>query len=154
MIDERVVGKAEKSFVQRGRDLASTPPEVYLVVFGGVTKKVPEEVEMGAPPDEDEVGRAVGEVSGGRQALWTAGARAAHTGGVDGDKLSVDHPPTTAAIWKGWNQTLRLDLGQHELLASLATSGPFNDIFNNKWQQLGGTAYIYVFKSIQSAYII
>lgn len=67
---------------------------------------MPEEVEMGAPPDEDEVGRAVGEVSGGRQAFWTAGARAAHTGGVDGDKLSVDHPPTMAAIWTGWSQTL------------------------------------------------
>lgn len=129
-------GRRKKSF----RDSASTPPEVYLVVFGGVTKKVPEEVEMGAPPDEDEVGRAVSEVSGGRQAFRTAGARAAHTGGVDGDKLSVDHPPTMAAIWRGWNQTLRVDLGQHELwwlLASLAKSASVNDDFNNKWQQLG-----------------
>lgn len=144
MIDEGFVGKAEESSVQRGRDLASTPPGVYLVAFGGVTKKVPEEVETGAPPDEDEVGRAVGEVSGGRQAFWAAGARAAHTGGVDGDKLSVDHPPTMAAIWKGWNQTLRLELGQRELrwlLASLATSGSFNHIFNNKWQQLPGRVH-------------
>lgn len=100
---------------------------------------MPEEVEMGAPPDEDEVGRAVGEVRGGRQAFWTAGARAAHASGVDGDKLSVDHPPTMAAIWKGWNQTLRVDLGRHELrwlLASLAKPGSFNDVLNNKWQQL------------------
>lgn len=75
---------------------------MYLVVFGGVTKKVPEEVKMGARPDEDEVGRAVGEVCGGRQAFWTAGARAAHTGSIDGDELPADHPPTMAAIWKQW----------------------------------------------------
>ncbi len=59
--------------------------------------KVPQEAQTGASPDEDEVCRAVSEVSGGRQALWTAGARAAHIGGVNGDKLSTDHTPTTAA---------------------------------------------------------
>lgn len=81
---------------------------VYLVVFVCVTKEVPEEVEMGALPDEDEVGGAVGEVSGGRQAFGTAGTRTAHTGGVDGDKLSVDHPPTVAAIWKRWSRVKHL----------------------------------------------
>lgn len=73
---------------------------VYLVVFVGVTKEVPEEAEMGALANEDEVSGAVGEVGGGRQAFGTAGTRAAHPGGVDGDKLSVDHAPTAAAIWK------------------------------------------------------
>lgn len=38
-----------------------------------MTTEVPEAVEMGALPDQDEVGGAVGEVSGGPQAFGTAG---------------------------------------------------------------------------------
>lgn len=72
----------------------------YLVVFVGVPKKVPEEGQTGTLPDEDEVCGAVSEVSGGRQAFWTAGRRAAHTGRINGNKLSTDHTPATAAIWK------------------------------------------------------
>lgn len=79
-------------------------PLSYLVIFVGVAKEVPEEVEMRALLDKNEVGGAVGEVSGGRQAIGTAGTGAAHTGGVDGDKLSVDHAPTSAAIWKQWSR--------------------------------------------------
>lgn len=63
-----------------------------------MSKQVPEEVQTGAPPDEDEVHVAVGEVSGGRQAFGTAGTRAAHIGRINGNKLSADHSPTVAAI--------------------------------------------------------
>lgn len=84
-----------------------------------MTKEVSEEVEMGALPDEDEVGGAVGEVSGGRQAFGTAGTRAAHTGGVDGDKLSVDHAPSGAAIWKQWSHV-------KNIIVSVVCSQPFS----------------------------
>lgn len=69
-----------------------------------MTTEVPEAVEMGALPDEEEVGGAVGEVSGGRRAFGTAGTRAAHPHAVDGDKLSVDRAPTAAATWKRWSR--------------------------------------------------
>lgn len=72
---------------------------VKLVFFVGVLNKVPEEAQTGALPDEDKVCGAVSEVSRGRQALWRAGARAAHTGHIDGDKLSTDHTPITVAIF-------------------------------------------------------
>lgn len=83
--------------------------DVHLVVSGGVTEQVPEEVEAGAPPDEDEVGGAVGEVSRGRQALGAAGTRAPRGGGVDGEELPVDHPPT-AGVWK--RKAHSLDVGR------------------------------------------
>lgn len=63
-----------------------------------MSEKVPEEVQTGTFPDEDEVRGAVSEVSGGRQAFWTSRTRAAHTGRVNGNKLPTDHAPTTAAI--------------------------------------------------------
>lgn len=66
----------------------------YLVISVGVSQKVSEEVQAGTLPDEDEVCGAVGEVSGGRQAFWAAGTRAAHTGRINGDELPSDHTPT------------------------------------------------------------
>lgn len=72
----------------------------YLVVSVGVSEKVPEEVQTGALPDQDEVRVAVGEVGRGWEALGTAGTRAAHTGRVDSHELSVDHLPTAAVVWK------------------------------------------------------
>lgn len=64
-----------------------------------MSKEVSEEVQTGALPDQDEVRGAVSEVSRGRQAFGTAGTRAAHIGRVNGNELSTDHAPTTAAIW-------------------------------------------------------
>lgn len=69
------------------------PP--HLVSLVGVSKQVSEEAQAGALPNEDEVRGAVGEVSRGRQAFGTAGARAAHTRCINGDEVSVDHAPTT-----------------------------------------------------------
>lgn len=63
-----------------------------------MSDQVSEEVEAGAFPDEDEVRGAISEVSGGREALRTAGTRAAHTGRIDGNKLSADHTPTNSPI--------------------------------------------------------
>ena len=63
-----------------------------------MSEQVPEEVQTGALPDQDEVCGAVGEVGGGRQAFRTPGTRAAHAGRVDGDELPTYHSPTTAAI--------------------------------------------------------
>lgn len=65
-----------------------------------MSEKVPEEVQTGALPDQDEVRVAVGEVGRGREALGTAGTRAAHTGRVDGNELVMDHPPTAAVVCK------------------------------------------------------
>lgn len=59
---------------------------------------MPEEVQTGALPDEDEVHVAVGEVSGGRQAFGTAGTCAAHVGRINGNKLPADHTPIGAGI--------------------------------------------------------
>lgn len=70
----------------------------YLIVLVGVSKKVSEEVQAGTLPDEDEVSGAVGQVGGGRQTFGTAGTRAAHIRRINGNKLSVDHAPTTAAV--------------------------------------------------------
>lgn len=85
-----------------------------------MTKEVPEEAEMGALADEDEVSGAVGEVGGGRQAFGTAGTRAAHPGGVDGDKLSVDHAPTAATIWK------TVDLVKHIIVCVICRQQPLS----------------------------
>lgn len=59
---------------------------------------MPEEVQVGTLPDEDEVRGAVGEVSKGRQTFWTSGTSAAHTSSIDGNKLPMDHSPTKATI--------------------------------------------------------
>ena len=67
----------------------------YLVFFVGVSKEMREEVQTGALPDQDEVCGAVSEVGGGRQTLWTARTRAAHTGRIYCNELSTDSPPTT-----------------------------------------------------------
>lgn len=75
----------------------STGGGPYLVVLAGVSQQVPEEVEAGALAHQDEVGGAVGQVGGGRQAFGAARAGAAHAGGVDGQELPADGPPLAAA---------------------------------------------------------
>lgn len=70
----------------------------YLVVLVGVSEEVFKEVQTGALPDQDQVRGAIGEVGGGRQALWTPWTRAAHASRVDGDKFTVKRPPASAAV--------------------------------------------------------
>lgn len=74
---------------------------LYLIVFAGVSQQVSEEVEAGALAHQDEVGGAVGQVGGGRQAFGAAGTRAAHAGRVDGQELPPDCPPLAVALCKG-----------------------------------------------------
>lgn len=78
---------------------------LYLVVFAGVSQQVPEEVEAGALAHQDEVGGAVGQVGGGREAFGAAGASAAHAGRVDGQELPPDCPPLAVALYKGETHT-------------------------------------------------
>lgn len=77
-----------------GRRRETARSGAHLVVLAGVAQEVPEEVDAGALAHQDEVGGAVGQVGGGRQALRTAGTRAAHVGGVDGDEFAVDLGPS------------------------------------------------------------
>lgn len=69
----------------------------HLVVFAGVSEKMSEEVEAGTFSDQDEVGGAVGQVSGGRKTFRAAWTRAAHTCRVYGQKLPPDPPPLAIA---------------------------------------------------------
>lgn len=68
-------------------------------------EEVSEEVKPGTFPDQDEVSGAVGQVSGGGQALGTAGTSTAHAGGVYSQELSSDRRPlaVAATLWKQTN---------------------------------------------------
>lgn len=66
-----------------------------------MSQQVSEEVEAGALAHQDEVGGAVGQVGGGRQAFGAAGAGAAHAGRVDGQELPPDCPPLAVALCNG-----------------------------------------------------
>lgn len=86
---------------------------LYLVVFAGVSQQVPEEVEAGALAHHDEVGGAVGQVGGGREAFGAAGASAAHAGRVDGQELPPDCPPLAVALYKGETHTHTPGISSH-----------------------------------------
>lgn len=70
----------------------------HLVVFAGVSEEVSEEIKAGTFSDQDEVGGAVGQVGGGREAFWRARTSAAHTGGVYGEELPSDCPPLALTL--------------------------------------------------------
>lgn len=71
----------------------------YLVVFAGVPQEVPQKVEARTLSDQDEVGGAVGQVSGGREAFGAPGTSTAHAGSVYGEELPSDCPPLAVIFY-------------------------------------------------------
>lgn len=67
--------------------------KVKLVVLVGVPDEESQEVEPGAFPDEDEVGRPVSQVGGWREAPGAPGTSTGHVCGVDGQEFPTDDFP-------------------------------------------------------------
>lgn len=65
-----------------------------------MSQQVTEEVKAGTLAHQDEVGGAVGQVGGGRQAFGAARAGTAHAGRVNGQELPPDCPPLAVALCK------------------------------------------------------
>lgn len=65
----------------------------HLVPLVGVPQEEPQEVEPGALPDDNQVGRPVSQVGGRGQAAGAPGTSTGHVGGVDGQELPADDLP-------------------------------------------------------------